>query len=91
MNKLTMVFYSGAFFIGKVVDRKMFEPRLYNLIQVAANEVQHRLNLLPSSPAFVSLPRETMYWPVADKDIEALYIKATTGIVTAKPDLKLVQ
>mgnify|MGYP001561717684 CR=1 FL=1 len=80
MNPI-MIYFNGLFLIGKLDDRKLLNPRIYALLQVAQGQMQHAMNHLPGKPAFISLPKDILYWPVQDKEIEALYVKATTNLV----------
>lgn len=80
VNNLIMIAYGGMFILGKIDERKLIEPRLYQLVQVAPRQFQHQTNHFPGSPPFISLPKDFIYYPVTDKEIEGVYIKATTRI-----------
>jgi hypothetical protein len=79
VNNLVMIFYSGMFLIGKLDERKLLEPRSYSL-QNIGGEIKHMLSPLPGMPMLVSLPRDVLYWPIADKDILGLYVKTISRI-----------
>ena len=81
VNNLMMVMYQGVFIIGEMDGQKLLGPRLYGLLQTGQGEFRHSINPPPGNPGFVHLPKDIMYWPIVDKAIENLYIKATTGIV----------
>lgn len=53
------------------------------------NEGMMGLEWLPGKPAFVVLKDYGFYYPVKDKQLEGLYIQATTGIQIAPGNVGL--
>ncbi len=85
IDNLTMIAYGGMFVLGKMDERKLFGPRMYQLLQAGPNQYKHQLSRFPSDPAFITIPKEIIYYSVNDKELEAVYIQATTGILMAQP------
>jgi hypothetical protein len=80
MNGLTMVIEGGMFLAGRMDGGKLLEPRMFGTKEVGPDQFQFFMRPLPGAPMFVSLPKDILYYPITDKQIEALYVKATSGL-----------
>ncbi|KKR68550.1 MAG: hypothetical protein UU10_C0022G0009 [Parcubacteria group bacterium GW2011_GWF1_40_6] len=79
------------FIMGKLEGQKLFNPRQYALVQTSPGRFQHHLSPPPAAPAFIHLPKDIFYYPIADGELSALYTEATTGIKIANPLIGLVR
>ena len=80
MHELTAVCSGGMVIVGKLDERKLFDPMEAGFLHMPNGQVQIFLKPLIGSPAFITLPKDIIYWQVRDGNIESLYVKATTGI-----------
>lgn len=83
MDTLTVFQFQGTILIGKKDGDKPREPRRMVLAPhpTIPDATTMGLQELPGQPAFVVVKSYGFYYPVQDKDIIAVYTKATTGLV----------
>lgn len=83
METLTMFSVQGTLLIGKREGDKAKDPRRVLLMPhpTIPDAVSIGMQVLPGSPAFVVVKNYGFYYPVKDKDIIAVYIQSTSGLV----------
>ena len=95
VESLVMVLVQGTTLMGKIEHNpngvRINGPQRFRMMVNPKNPTEgaYGLEPLPGKPAFIVLKDFGFYYPVKDKELEGLYIQATTGIQIAPAGMGL--